>query len=545
MWCPNLASAIARIALSALALVGLAGCGGSSSAPPPMYSIGGTLSGIGAGQSVVLHDNGGDDLAVGAAGTFTFATKVKSGGSYLVTATVPTGTICTIAGGSGTASADVTTVVVSCDATYSIGGSVSGVAGQGLILELSSPGTDQLLEIGHDGNFVFPSHASSADSFSVSVKQQPNSPRQRCFVERGESLPGGMDATDVSVVCAEFAYVANGLENTIYAFSINPTTGTLASVGPRMRAGQSPRVMFGSRDLDYIYVLNSGGGDVSEFAVDSASGKLAAVDGSPFATGTSPSGFAYFAGFLADYEPRDQRFRSYLYIADAGSDSLSAYDSRSTIPVPLSPASYPTGAGPSVLARSPTSEFLYTANSGSTSDISAFAMEDFASGVLKPIPGSPFSSGSNVKSLAFSGDGKHLYGANVTGATAAIYGFNVDPNSGALTSLAGFPFALPSCTYVAVDRSGTYLYATAGTNIIGYLIDAQTGSLKPLTGFPLTAGGNVQSVSIDSTNQFLYVANGSAETVTGFTLNEVTGGLTPMLGSPFVVGASADFLTTF
>ena len=52
-------------------------------------------------------------------------------------------------------------------------------------------------------------------------------------------------------------------------------------------------------------------------------------------------------------------------------------------------------------------------------------------------------------------------------------------------------------------------------------------------------------MSIDPANQFLYVANGSAGTVTSFTLNAATGALTPMLGSPFAVGTSADFITTF
>ena len=54
---------VARFILSALALVAITACGGSSSSssapPPPTYSIGGTVSGLDAGQSVVLQDNGG------------------------------------------------------------------------------------------------------------------------------------------------------------------------------------------------------------------------------------------------------------------------------------------------------------------------------------------------------------------------------------------------------------------------------------------------------------------------------------------------------
>jgi 6-phosphogluconolactonase (cycloisomerase 2 family) len=114
-----------------------------------------------------------------------------------------------------------------------------------------------------------------------------------------------------------------------------------------------------------------------------------------------------------------------------------------------------------------------------------------------------------------------------------------------LTSLSGFPYALLSCDYVVADQTGTYLYARVGTNIIGYSIDATTGALEPLTGFPIAVGANANSISIDPTNQFLYVANGSAGTMTGLELNATTGELVPMPGSPFNVGKSADFIATF
>src|SRR4029077_18382635 len=47
------------------------------------YSVGGTVSGL--SGTVVLQDNGGDDLSVDADGPFTFATSVADGAGYLVT----------------------------------------------------------------------------------------------------------------------------------------------------------------------------------------------------------------------------------------------------------------------------------------------------------------------------------------------------------------------------------------------------------------------------------------------------------------------------
>jgi S-formylglutathione hydrolase FrmB len=83
------------------------------------FSVGGTASGL--SGTVVLQDNGGDNVSVSANGSFTFPTSLASGASYNVTVmTYPSGQTCTVANGSGTvASANVTNVAVSCTATSS------------------------------------------------------------------------------------------------------------------------------------------------------------------------------------------------------------------------------------------------------------------------------------------------------------------------------------------------------------------------------------------------------------------------------------------
>ena len=66
--------------------------------------------------TVVLQDNGGDDLSVSSDGPFTFATPLVDGGAYNVTVkSSPSGQTCTTSGASGTvASANVTGVAVTC-----------------------------------------------------------------------------------------------------------------------------------------------------------------------------------------------------------------------------------------------------------------------------------------------------------------------------------------------------------------------------------------------------------------------------------------------
>jgi 6-phosphogluconolactonase (cycloisomerase 2 family) len=68
--------------------------------------------------------------------------------------------------------------------------------------------------------------------------------------------------------------------------------------------------------------------------------------------------------------------------------------------------------------------------------------------------------------------------------------------------------------------------------------------LSPLPGFPVVTGTDAYSVTLDPTNQFLYVANDGAANVAGFKLDASTGGLTPITGSPFAAGNLPDFLAT-
>src|SRR5580693_1637168 len=58
------------------------GTGTGSGGP---FTIGGSVSGLATGESVVLEDNGADKLTVNTNGAFTFATSIASGGTYAVT----------------------------------------------------------------------------------------------------------------------------------------------------------------------------------------------------------------------------------------------------------------------------------------------------------------------------------------------------------------------------------------------------------------------------------------------------------------------------
>ena len=251
--------------------------------------------------------------------------------------------------------------------------------------------------------------------------------------------------------------VANEADQTISALSVDAATGAIASVAPPATIGLPPYAIAGTSDKKYLYVANGGSKDVSAFTVYPGSGALTTVPGSPFAAGTNPRALALFG--------------STLVVANAGSSDLSVYSVESTgIPKPLSPASYATGAGPSAMVTWPGYNSVLLA--AGSNDISMFWI---GPGGLEQSAGSRYPSGGSVSSLAFGrGTALYLYAANAASGAATISGFNFNSLAGAggeLTSLPGFPYALPSCNSIVADQTGAYLYATAGTNLFGYSID--------------------------------------------------------------------------
>jgi hypothetical protein len=64
-------------------LAALGACGGGSARGPTTFTIGGTVSGL--KGTVVLQNNGGDNISVTTSGAFTFPLAISSGGAYAVT----------------------------------------------------------------------------------------------------------------------------------------------------------------------------------------------------------------------------------------------------------------------------------------------------------------------------------------------------------------------------------------------------------------------------------------------------------------------------
>src|SRR5208283_909861 len=179
---------------------------------PVTATIGGTVTGLVANTSLILQDNGGDSLTITASGPFTFKTPVTGPtDAYAVTVlTQPANPlqICIVTNGSGTATANVTSVTVTCVLAYTIGGTVTGVVGTGLILENSD--TEQL-PITANGEFTFINPVPTGYAYTVTIFAQPANPAQTCFVTPGTgSGTATANVTTVAVTCPAITYSVGG-----------------------------------------------------------------------------------------------------------------------------------------------------------------------------------------------------------------------------------------------------------------------------------------------------------------------------------------------
>ena len=152
---------------------------GGSDVGPSTFTVGGTISGLTSG-GLVLTNNNSDNLAVAAnSPTFTFGTRLATGHAFAVTVLIPPTSpaqTCTVANGSGTiGAANVTNIAVTCTTnTYTVGGTISGLTGSGLVMQ--NNGGSNLTVTAAATTFTFANPLSSGAAFAVTVLTQPGSP---------------------------------------------------------------------------------------------------------------------------------------------------------------------------------------------------------------------------------------------------------------------------------------------------------------------------------------------------------------------------------
>src|SRR5271163_2318653 len=286
----------------------------------------------------------------------------------------------------------------------------------------------------------------------------------------------------------KFAYVASegcdgGVAGYVSMYTINPTTGALASIGPPVPSNDE---FTDSVTVDpfgkFAYVASSGNywdtdfGSVLTYTINPTTGALSSTTGG--IVGTGINGTPEFFNSVA-LHPSGK----FAYAADGGacpecggsfgsSSSVSMYTVNNTTGALTSIGIIAAGTGPFSVSVDPAGKFAYVTNFGS-SDVSMYTI-NVTTGALTSI--GTIDTGTAPVSMAVDPAGKFAYVVNLNSNDVSMYTINA--TTGALTSTGTIAAGL-SPTAIAIHPSGKFAYVTnsASNDVSMYSIDTTTGVL--------------------------------------------------------------------
>lgn len=168
------------------------------------YTVSGTVLGLNV-PGLIIRMNGSTKILASGATSFSFSSALTTGTAYAVSIGIqPTGLSCTVTGGStGTGAgvinnANVTNVVINCNKTYTVGGTLSSVTSAGLVLKLNN--TASLLIPTGATTFKFASSLQGNTAYEVTIGAQPVG--KFCSVtSNGSGIISIANITNVTVQC--------------------------------------------------------------------------------------------------------------------------------------------------------------------------------------------------------------------------------------------------------------------------------------------------------------------------------------------------------
>lgn len=488
------------------------------------YTIGGTVTGL--SGTVVLRNNGGDNLSRSTIGGFTFATALATSSAYSVTVfSQPNGQTCTVTNGSGTVNgANVTNVQVNC------------VTNPGPPPPLTPPSVTtqpsvQTVAVGASATFTVVAAGSPTPAYQWQVSN-----------DRGVTFANISGATSSNYAMPPTLLADSGKR---FRVVLSNTVGSVISQSAPLVVGvpavSGPNVLYAVSQTGNpkVSLLD---GSLSVFSVDAATGAVSPVVGGTVQTGRLPGPIHFSA---------DGRFG---YVRNALGDSISAYriDAATRLPVPVSGSPFQVGAFqilgslPPRVHLHPNGNFLYViATPAQGSNVIRGYTIDSSTGALSLLPTVPVTPGlSSLGDILFVAGGAC---AVVMSGGNSVYPLAVNTTTGALTAVTAAPITAAS-DYVnnVVDSSGRFIYSAARNSLVGWSVSPTTCELTPIAGSPLIVTDNMEALAFDAARRYLYVTNSSSSrAISGYHSDPNTGALTPLTGSPFSLGFNGTGLFGF
>jgi len=514
------------------------------------HTISGTITGV--TGTIVLENNGRDDLTLTADGAFKFPLPIPSGSSYDVTTKSATGLLsqaCTFANATGmVGDSDITNVAITCTANAGLTATVSGLSGTGLILRNTSNGDS--LPVSANGPVVFAAGVANGQAYNITATAQPSNPTQTCVVGNGAGT--APETTPVTVTCTTNTYTVSG---TVTGFpdpqAVNSSTGVMNLVLRDSIGGTVTIAPTSASPVAFTFPTPLPSGSTysvtiqAQPGIDSSGGKglqtssVCLVSGGGTGTVTSAN-----VGNVAITCVRPGGF---AYVTNGNDNSLSTYiidgDTGALLPsgAPVSTGSFPTAAVLAPTGNLNGVNFLYVAN-GNSNNVSGYGV-DPNTGALTSLAGSPFTIGGLSLPTSIAATRGDLASTYLYVTNPGFHGFGsisaaAYDSTGALTDIAGTPVNTgfqPTGALVWGAQGASYLVETdSGSGTLSSFALTATGVPQPPAASPTAPTGNVPTsvaglfiypVSAEAASNFLYVANSADNTLSSYEIANGDGSL--------------------
>ncbi len=309
----------------------------------------------------------------------------------------------------------------------------------------------------------------------------------------------------------KFAYVANlagGGAGSVSAYTVNSSTGTLSEVkGSPFSAGNGTIAVGTDSAGKFVYAANQASNNVSGYTINRNDGTLTQVSGSPFSAGTSPAWVAVDPGGRFVYVVNGGSNDISLFSVNSSSGALSANGTNVSLP-----------ATPLRATIDPSGRFLYVSMSTAGTAVYLIGTDGKLTAGMRVVPATPCAASDDITV-----DANTRYAFVVDGVNT-ICAYAVNANTGDLiisnsptTAAASKPVA------VASGGAGKFLFAAnnASSNMSGYVVNAD-GTLAVMSSSPFGAAMSPADVTVDPSGTFVYVANSGSNNVSIFKISSNT-----------------------
>lgn len=301
------------------------------------------------------------------------------------------------------------------------------------------------------------------------------------------AVPGSpyADANYPSAVVVEpkgkYAYVVNNNSSNVGAYAITASTGALTPIATYATAFSYPNAALVDPAGKFLYVKTGSG--ITGYKIDAATGKLSSAGSM-----TPPSG-----GAFSDLAAASLSSGEYLYATDSIKSVVNAFSINASTGALASAGSWSTdynaynSTQPIAIKVTPDQKRAYVASSY-RSIVVCFGI-NASDGSLSQFTPALYQTGTVPNKAAISPDGSTLF---VTDESNGLTYWQIDSATGALSSRSGIGVSGTAGEYaysLAVDPTGGFVFATCKkSGMYVWAIDPSTKALSGVTGSPFDCG---------------------------------------------------------